>query len=84
MIVSPKRLILAITLAPPVIKIKRQGGSVQFLTFMSQYTLYADKIFRPNFLSAYSVYANKQLSACTLYADKKLSTYTLYADRANQ
>ena len=35
MIVSPRRLILAITLAPPVIKIKQQGGSVQFLTFMS-------------------------------------------------
>ena len=35
MIVSPRRLILAITLVPPVIKIKQQGGSVQFLTFMS-------------------------------------------------
>ena len=34
-------------------------------------------------LSAYSVYADKQLSAYTLYADKKLSTYTLYADKAN-
>ena len=47
MIVSPRRLILAITLAPPVIKIKQQGGSVQFLTFMSQYTLYVDKKIMP-------------------------------------
>ena len=35
------------------------------------------------FLSAYSVYADKQLSAYTLYADNKLYTYTLYADKAN-
>ena len=35
------------------------------------------------FLSAYSVYADKQLSAYTLFADKKLSAYTLYADKAN-
>ena len=83
MIVSPRRLILAFTFAPPVIKIKQQGGSVQLLTFMSHYTLYADKQFRPFFLSAYSVYADKKLSAYTLYADKKSSAYTLYADKAN-
>ena len=35
------------------------------------------------FLSAYSVYTDKQLSACTVYGDKKLSAYTLYADKAN-
>ena len=52
-------------------------------TFMSHYTLYADKKFRQFFLSAYSVYADKKLSAYTLHADKKLSAYTLYADKAN-
>ena len=36
-----------------------------------------------HFLSAYSVYADKQLSAYTLHADKQLSAYTLYADKAN-
>ena len=50
---------------------------------MSHYTLFADKKFRQFFLSAYSVYADKQLSAYALYADKKLSAYILYADKAN-
>ena len=42
---------------------------------MSHYTLYADKKFRQFFLSAYSVYADKQLSAYTLYADKVNQKY---------
>ena len=36
-----------------------------------------------HFLSAYSVYVDKQLSSDTLNNDNKLSAYTLYADKAN-
>ena len=35
-----------------------------------------------HFLSAYSVYVDKQLSSDTLNNDNKLSAYTLYADKA--
>ena len=57
MIVSPRRLILAIILAPPVIKIKQR--------LLCLTTLYADKK-----LSAYTLHADKKLSAYTLCADK--------------
>ena len=74
MIVSPRRLILAITLAPPVIKIKQQ---------LLCLTIHYMRIKNLGlFLYLHIVY--KQLSAYTLHADKKLSAYTLYADKANQ
>ena len=63
MIVSPRRLILCYYYSATC-------DQDETTTFMSQYTLYADKKFRHFFKSAYSVYADKKLSAYTLHADK--------------